>query len=275
MVWCRALTAGTVGEMDEPAHSLVVPHRFCGPPSSGNGGWTAGALAAQVRGCPGDHRTDQWPPVEVSLRRPPPLDVPLALLEQDRVLSATGDAGVVATAQCMETELVEVEPVNHDVAVSAAAEYPGLRSHPFPTCFVCGTGREEGDGLRIFPGAVEPTAEGRNRVAAPWTPHASLAEDFHTYADAEPRASLPVTWAALDCAGAWAADMGERLMVLARMRARVDTLPVLGEPHVVMGEARGQEGRKSFTATTLYDAEGRVVGTAEHLWIEVDPADFA
>ncbi len=25
---------------------LIVPSRFCGPPSSGNGGWSAGALSA-------------------------------------------------------------------------------------------------------------------------------------------------------------------------------------------------------------------------------------
>jgi hypothetical protein len=63
-------------------------------------------------------------------------------------------------------------------------------------------------------------------------------------------------------------------MVLGRMTARVDTLPVIGEPHVVMGGARGSDGRKTFTASTLYDADGRVVAVAEHVWIAVDPADF-
>jgi hypothetical protein len=42
-----------------------------------------------------------------------------------------------------------------------------------------------------------------------------------------------------------------------------------------MGAARGKDGRKNFTASTLYDADGRVVGTAEHIWFDVDPADFA
>ena len=49
----------------------------------------------------------------------------------------------------------------------------------------------------------------------------------------------------VNCAGGWAGDFGARLMVLARMRARIDTLPVVGEPHVVVGEARGDEGRDS------------------------------
>jgi hypothetical protein len=63
-------------------------------------------------------------------------------------------------------------------------------------------------------------------------------------------------------------------MVLGRMTARVDDLPVIGEPHVVVGEGRGQEGRKTFTASTLHDADGRIVGRAEHVWVAVDPALF-
>jgi acyl-CoA thioesterase FadM len=58
------------------------------------------------------------------------------------------------------------------------------------------------------------------------------------------------------------------------MTARVDTLPVIGEEHVVLGLACGREGRKTFTASTLYDDDGRVVATAEHVWIAVDPAMF-
>ena len=54
----------------------------------------------------------------------------------------------------------------------------------------------------------------------------------------------------------------------------LDALPVIGEEHVVVGEGRGQDGRKTFTAATLYDADGRVVATAEHVWIAVDPALF-
>lgn len=254
--------------------SLIVPHRFRGPASSGNGGWTSGALAALVPGCPDDHSTS-WPAVEVSLRKPPPLDTELAVAGDDRSVVATDASDTVAVASRWDEDLTEVEPVPGAEAEAASAHYPGLRSHPFPTCFVCGTDREAGDGLRIFPGPVSPGPGGGNRMAAPWTPHPSLSEDYHAYVDEQRRASIAVTWAALDCTGAWAADIEERPMVLARMRARIDTLPVVGEPHVVVGEARGEDGRKTFTATTVYDADGRVVGTAEHLWVRVDPAAFA
>jgi hypothetical protein len=63
-------------------------------------------------------------------------------------------------------------------------------------------------------------------------------------------------------------------MVLGRMTAIIDTLPVQDEEHVVVGEHRGSQGRKTFTASTLYDADGRIVGRAEHVWLAVDPAMF-
>jgi hypothetical protein len=260
-------------EMTDPAtRELIVPHRFRGPESSGNGGWTAGALAALVRDCP-DDRAEAWPTVRVALRMPPPLDTPMVVTERDGVTVATHEGADVARAEVVEADPLPVEPVPADEARAAMASYPGLRSHPFPTCFSCGTAREEGDGLRIFPGKVGDGPAG-DLVAAAWTPHPSLHEDWHTYVDEHTRASLASTWAALDCIGGWAGDLTERLMVLGRMTARVDDLPVIGEPHVVVGEGRGQDGRKTFTASTLYDADGRVVATAEHTWIAVDPAMF-
>lgn len=250
-----------------------MPRRFCGPPDSGNGGWTAGALAAlDDTDTPDDH-AGHWPAIEVSLRRPPPLDTPLHVEVEGAVTTASVDGAPVATAHRVDRTPTEVAPVAPDVAAAAESAYPGLAFHPFPTCFVCGTAREEGDGLRIFPGRVGAGPDG-DLTAATWTPHPSLHEDWHTYADEVPRASVAATWAALDCTGGWAGDLTERLMVLGRMTARVDALPVIGEPHVVVGEGRGRDGRKTFTAATLYDADGRVVASAEHTWIAVDPAVF-
>ncbi len=247
---------------------MIVPRRFCGPPSSGNGGWTAGALAESLPH-PDDHGL-AWPAVTVALRQPPPLDSPLPLTEDGGWTVASHDGTAVAQARVADADPTVVDPVSPDEARAAEASYPGLTSHPFPTCFACGVDREEGDGLRIFPGEVAPQ-DGTVRAAATWRPHPSVAEDWHGYRDDVRHASLPVTWAALDCVGAWAADMTERLMVLGTMTARIDALPVIGEEHVVIGAARGQEGRKTYTASTLYDADGRVVGSAEHVWIAVDP----
>ena len=235
---------------------LIVPRRFCGPPISGNGGWTAGALAAHLPGSP---------TVEVSLRQPPPLDTALQLVEEEDTLSAVSDGAVVASARAVKDTLEYVEAVPFDEARAAEATYPGLTFHPFPSCFACGTERVEGDGLRIFPGAVD-----RGGVAATWRPHRSQGPSIGQ----GDRASVPVTWAALDCVGGWAGDLADRLMVLGRMTARVDAVPLIGVDHVVVGAHRGSEGRKTFTAATLYDPAGRAVATAEHIWIAVDPATF-
>ncbi|MGN0063226.1 MAG: hypothetical protein ACI379_03200 [Nocardioides sp.] len=251
---------------------LIVPARFNGPPTSGNGGWTAGALASQDSfDCP-DRRNDAWPSLEVSLRQPPPLDTPMRVSEEDGVVTASFGGAVVATARRSDHEPVEVDGTDPVSAARASEHYPGLVDHPFATCFSCGPARGEGDGLRIFPG---PLADGTGRLAATWTPHPSLAEDWHTYVDEHARAGVAATWAALDCIGGWAGGLTDEVKVLGRMTARLDALPVVGEEHVVVGEPRGREGRKTFTAATLYDSDGRVVATAEHVWITVDPAMFA
>lgn len=237
---------------------LFVPRRFCGPPSSGNGGWSAGALAALVDAGPGMG-------VTVSLRRPPPLDTPMPVTTSEGVTVASLGADDVARAEATEAEPPLADPVPPEEARAAEATYAGLTSHPFPTCFSCGVDRAVGDGLRIFPGRVGDQ-DGAARVAATWTPDDSVGADGH--------ATIPVTWAALDCAGGWAGDLEDRLMVLARITARVDALPRLGEEHVVVGLAGSSEGRRTHTASTIYDADGRVVARAEHVWVAVDPADF-
>lgn len=243
---------------------VVIPQRFHGPPRSGNGGYTAGLLAQALAGVGG-------PPVAVSLRVPPPLDTPLSVTrEEGSAVLADGDV-VVATAEIVGVDLAVVPPVGPEAALAASAGYPGLRSHPFPTCFACGT--ERPDGLRIFPGPVTGSdGDGPIVVAAPWTPAAELA-DPASGGDGE-RVDAPVAWAALDCVGGWAGDQTDRLMVLGRMTAELDALPVAGEPHVVMGRRTGGEGRKTWTEATLYDADGRIVGRAAHVWIAVDPRAF-
>ncbi|HEU5241689.1 MAG TPA: hypothetical protein VFU25_06735, partial [Ornithinibacter sp.] len=157
---------------------LIVPRRFCGPPDSGNGGWTAGALAALDEADAPDDHCGSWPPIEVSLRQPPPLDTPLDVTTEAGVTTASFGGAPIATAHRVDRTLAEVEPVGPEVAAAASSSYPGHTFHPFPTCFACGTAREEGDGLRIFPGRVgDAAADGvdATRLAATWTPHPSVA----------------------------------------------------------------------------------------------------
>lgn len=243
--------------------TLTIATRFRGPARSGNGGYTAGSLAERVR------TPTERPTIEVTLRQPPPLETALAVRRRgDLTLLAHRDL-TVAEARVVGDEPHPVEAVPADVAAAAMGRYRGLTWHPFPGCFTCGTDRDEGDGLQIYPGEVAEDV-----VASLWVPHRAFAESGDLLDTGLERVGVGTTWAALDCVGGWSEDLEGRPSVLGRITARVDALPVVGEPHVVVGRRLRGEGRKTFTASTIYDTDGRVVATAEHVWIHVDPADF-
>lgn len=239
--------------------SLVIDARFNGPPDSANGGYTAGLLAA----------TTEWDaPTTVRLQQPPPLSTPLAVVAHENEVTLERDGETVARARPHSEALGTAwEPVSMEAAADAEQQYRGLRGHPFPTCFVCGPDRPSGDGLRIFAGEVRPET-----VAGRW--HTGPAEDIDLLdapgAEGLPRMSVPVTWAALDCASAWSCDLEGRPMVLGEMTARIDRLPAPDTTYVVLGRHLRTEGRKTWTASALLDAEGRLLGQAEHLWISFD-----
>ncbi|MDN5744361.1 MAG: hypothetical protein L0H31_04490 [Nocardioidaceae bacterium] len=234
-------------------NSLTVAPRFNGPPRSGNGGWVAGALATTL---PGQAVTQA---VTVTLREPPPLATPMPLTPTAAGAVLSHDGRTVAEATYAEAEPQVVPTVPLTTAAAAEAHFRGHHAHPFATCFVCGTARRGGDGLRIFPGPV-PGDDGAGRVAATWTPYES---------------SVALAWAALDCPGGWASDLESRPSVLGRITVHVRELPRTSERYVVVGEQRGIEGRKTYTASTLYGPAGHVVATAEHVWIAIDPGEFS
>lgn len=232
--------------------AFVVPARFCGPPESGNGGWVGGHLARLVTTSP------ELPAVTVRLRTPPPLDRGMRVRapEGDRTAVEVLD-GDHLVAQAQAAPGPDARGIRRAVsfadAQAAGERYEGRTDHPFPTCFSCGTGRERSDGLRLEPGRVD----GSGTYAAAWVP----ADDVR----------LETVWAALDCPGGWASGIAGRPMVLGTMTARVDTLPVAGAPHVVVAWQRGEQGRKHFSGTALYAADGALLAQAEATWIAIDP----
>ena len=236
--------------------SIVIGSRFVGPPTSGNGGYTAGRLAER-------HGTGRT--VTVTLRQPPPVETELTvhsdhlttrLLDGDRLIGEVVDGDFAQRP---------ADAVDEATARSAESAYAGLHDHPFPTCFVCGTDRAVGDGMRLRPGPVAP-----GRTACVWTPDASMqsrSSDGH--------ADFAFVWAALDCPGGWTSDLVARPLVLGRMTCLVASLPALDEPVVVSARLLAVDGRKTRTAATAYGADGTVIGRAEHTWIAVDPTTFA
>ena len=173
---------------------ISFPRRFRGPLTSANGGYAAGRLAAFVD-------ADE---VEVTLRRPPPLERALEVRRDgDSALLLDGDA-VVAEARAAELDIDPPLPVTRAAAEHATARHVRIGNPVFGECFVCGV-RPEDDGLGIYAGLVA----GREPLhAAPWTATETAPE---------------IVWAAIDCPGAYAvgASDGRGGLVLGRMTARI------------------------------------------------------
>lgn len=233
--------------------NVIVPRRFRGPDTSGNGGYSAGAVAAAL-GLP-------LGPAEVTLTLPPPLDVDLLVSGDADGIRVDHRDGTVALARPAALSLDVPEPVGFEEATRASEHCPWLHDHPYPQCFVCGTDRP--DGLRIFPGPVPA----RRVAAAPWVPDASVCADDGTVAPA-------VVWASVDCPSLFGygcfADW-PALMLLGRLTAEVRRLPRLGEPCVAIGWALGRQGRKYDTGAALHTADGELLAASRALWITVKP----
>jgi hypothetical protein len=229
------------------AAPLIVARRFRGPDASANGGYFAGSLAARIG------RT-----VTVRLLRPPPLDTPFQTVElADGTIAVMAGTERIGEARDATLTLDPPSPPSYFEAVEASRRYAGFAHHRFPTCFVCGTRRPRGDGMRIFAG---PLAE-RGLVAAPWVPDASL-----DGGDGKVRPEFMS--AALDCPGFYAASPDDRMMLLGEITVHVDRLVHVGEPCTVIGWALERSGRKRAAGTAICAEDGEICALARALWIE-------
>jgi hypothetical protein len=235
--------------------ALSIPSRFCGPPGSGNGGYVCGRIAGYLDGL-----------VTVTLRQPPPLATPMAV-ERDSGSSVRIRHGRTLIAEASSSPASPALEIPGPVSMAEARMAAG-RAHyycdpVFPDCFVCGTGRRSGDGLRIFPGPVA----GRPLWAAPWTPDASVT-------DAGGRVRPEVAWAALDCpsgiATAEAAGLTQDTpILLGRMTASLAVLPVAGDQCLVIAWPGERDGRKLTAGSALLGPGGQVLAAARTVWLTV------
>ena len=230
---------------------VVIARRFRGPPDSANGGYACGVLANRL---PGEAR--------VRLQSPPPLDRELRITGDEHTVRMFDAELAIAEAFVAEEMPRDVPPpVSYDVATEASRKFPWYTGHPFATCFVCGPERHPGDGLCIYPGEVE----GREIVAAPWTPDPIVCDENYLVRS-------EVVWAALDCPswfGLLAFESGVRWALLGQLTARILRRPRADERCVVLGWSRGREGRKLFGASALYTDAGELLGHGEAIWVEL------
>lgn len=224
---------------------MIISARFNGPPGSGNGGYSAGVFASELGDGSGGIGLGGGGVSEVTLRRPPPLDVELSIMDT-QVLGP--DGAVVAEVGPGEPVGAAVPAVGYSDAVDASRGYEGFSDHPFPTCYGCGPARD--DGLRIFPGRL---ADGT--TAAPWTVPADV--------------SVPVVWTSLDCSGGWTVVGAGRPYVMGRIAVEIGRLPAPGDECVVRGALASMEGRRALVHTTLYGPDGAELARARATWVAI------
>ena len=244
-------------ECPQPATmpALTIPSRFCGPPGSGNGGYVCGRIAAYLDGR-----------VTVTLRRPPPLATPMTVERggESSVRIHHGRTLIAEAASSPGSPALKIPgPVSMAEAHTAAGRARYYTDPVFPACFVCGTGRGPGDGLRIFPGPLA----GRLLWAAPWTPDPSVT-------DVSGRVRPEVVWAALDCpsgiAVAEAADLAQdTVILLGQMTANLAVLPVAGDQCRVIAWPGARDGRKLTAGSALLGPGGQVLAAASAVWLTV------
>ena len=240
-------------------NALTISSRFNGPAGIGNGGYVCGRIAAYVDG-----------PATVTLRRPPPLDTPMAVEEGGGSVRVLADRTLIGeAAPAPDGRGLELAgPVSPAEARAAAGRARYFTDPVFPDCFVCGMNRPPGDGLRIFPGPVA----GLGLWAAPWTPDPSVA-------DVGGKVRPEVVWAALDCpsgiaaaeaAGLGAGDAGwDTAILLGRMTVRLAARPGAGDRCRVIAWPQARDGRKFTAGSALLGPDGDVLAVAATLWLTV------
>lgn len=221
--------------------SIVIPRRFRGPEASANGGYTCGLVAELV----------DADVVEVTLLKPPPLDVAMAVERDGDFVRVLCDGELVVEARPGVLDL-EPPPAPDFAEATRLSDARGADpDHPFPGCFVCGP---RGEGLRL-----RPLPFGDGRVVAPWRVEPDLATERFA-------------WAALDCPGGWAVqpDGSRGISVLGRLTGRVDSPPQAGDECVVVGWPLGPaEGRKLHAGTALF-RDGTLLALGRAVWFTVD-----
>ena len=116
------------------SEQVVIARRFNGPPDSAHGGYAC-AVAAQFL---------DWS-AEVTLRRPPPLEQPLAVQRggDGSVSLLEGDA-LVMQASPANLDLDVPDPVSLAEAEAAAENFAWLGRHPVPNLFWVRAGQSGG-----------------------------------------------------------------------------------------------------------------------------------
>lgn len=226
--------------------TISIDPRFRGPPTSGNGGVSAGLAAAFV----GESAT-------VRIRKPPPLSAPMDVrpgrdgveVVEGKYLILEAGPGTPAVEPPVSREILERTFERGTTAVPSG--------WPAPECFVCGP---RADGLRICPQHLE----GTELWTTVWTPDPSLSSDAETV-------DSHVVWGALDCpAGIAVVRVGVAepsfFPALVELTAAIHRQVRVGESLMVVGWLIGESNKRVDGGSAVIDRDGGTVavGYARH-----------
>jgi len=232
---------------------IRIARRFCGPPDSGNGGYSSGSLASLLPGA-----------CECTLRKPIPLERELQTEVADRSARLLDGGELIIEAVQTKIDVTDHAPAAFDQMQRASSTSPAFTNHPFPTCFTCGPERKPGDGLRIFPGRLLEVGANGAIFGAPWIPDSSL-----TNGGVVVRPEF--VWAAMDCPTGFAAGFPWKGTLVTGRLAVEQVAPLYPErPYVVMSWPTGSEGRKHHAGAALYDSTGQICAKARATWIKLE-----
>lgn len=238
--------------------NMILSRRFCGPPKTGNGGFTAGILVETV----GTNAA------EIRLLNPTPVETAITIESENGQQGAiyNDSKKVLATLKSIASEdfpeyKLPVVPDLGDV-IKISAFYPGFTTHPFPTCFVCGPKREVNDGMRIFVGPAPEQIGFENLMAGYWLPDRTVGSQDDFVRDA-------AIWGALDCPGGFSAVLDEpHLIVLSKIRGKIIERPKIGEDYTVMSWRLHKLTRAFKVMTAIFKSDSKkLFAISEALWL--------
>lgn len=277
---------------------LRFPERFVGPPGTVNGGMAIGALACPALDAAA--RAGVAHPVAIRvggrLSAPVPLAAPLratvervdegwaveALDSDHSVIRVVVEVADVDAAPGAALQQVSAEQAEHVTAMAALTDadpdgptfWERMRErgdeNPFPGCFSCGPDHEHG--LSIF-----PRLAGEREVWSLWRPELLFTDGGGVLAGS-------VAASALDCSTALVFQFDDDLARRLRDEGKA-AIPLLGSfdvrmlcvppvaldgDYVVIARRIGQEGRRLFGISALFDRGGAPYATAEATWFTVD-----
>lgn len=296
---CDEANADRIVTAGDDQWELRFPERFTSPPGFVNGGMALGTLACLARDAATRDGATRPLATRITGRLTAPVPGAKPLHATVERAGEAYEVRVVDGETTVMTGLVEVadrpaepgaalqdlpdEQVEHMSAMMRLADanpegptyFERMRErgdgHQVPGCFSCGPDRDRG--LHIF-----PRLAGDREVWARWRPEPSFTDGAGVLAAA-------VAASALDCSSGLIFQFDDEFAQRMKDEGKA-AIPVLGAfdirvlrlpPVAVEGDYRvlarrlGQEGRKLFGLSGLFDRDGLTYATAEATWFTIDP----